>query len=58
MKLISLSKGFISMVDDEDYEFLSQFKWYATESGYACFYNNKEIQQTGIIKESEKSSSR
>jgi HNH endonuclease len=36
MKLIPLSggKGF-AQVDDEDYEFLSQFKWTLTAKGYA-----------------------
>lgn len=29
MKLIPLSKGMFAMVDDEDFEYLSQFKWQA-----------------------------
>lgn len=29
MKLITLTKGYSTMVDDEDYELLSQWKWHA-----------------------------
>ena len=41
MKEISLTKGYNTLVDDEDYERVSQFKWYAAESWqhaqvYAC----------------------
>lgn len=33
MKAIQLNKGFVTIVDDEDYEYLSQWKWYATNQG-------------------------
>ncbi len=29
MKSIELTQGLVTLVDDEDYDFLSQFKWYA-----------------------------
>jgi hypothetical protein len=39
MKLISLSQGKHAMVDDEDYDFLMQWKWYAriAVGGYASY---------------------
>lgn len=33
MKEIQLSKGFVTVVDDEDYEYLSQWKWKAIDKG-------------------------
>lgn len=35
MKLISLTQGKFAKVDDEDFEWLNQWKWYCKE-GYAC----------------------
>jgi hypothetical protein len=37
MKLIPLSKGQFAQVDDEDYDYLMQWKWYATK-GYSGYY--------------------
>jgi len=34
-RLISLTKGKFTIVDDEDYEWLSQWKWHYNNGGYA-----------------------
>lgn len=35
MRLIPLTQGKFAIVDDEDYDYLSQFKWSVTSTGYA-----------------------
>jgi hypothetical protein len=34
MREIPLTHGLVALVDDEDYEWLSQFKWYAVRTDY------------------------
>lgn len=48
MKTIALTRGFEAIVDDEDFEYLSQFKWHFNSHGYAA--------RTIYIKDSSKKS--
>lgn len=44
MKLLSLTQGKVAIVDDEDFDFLNQWKWY-NANGYAA---RKKYERVGI----------
>ena len=37
MKEISLTQGYIALIDDEDYEIVAQYKWYPRKHGKTCY---------------------
>lgn len=37
MREIPLTKGYVALVDDEDYEDVSRFKWYAVVKGHGVY---------------------
>lgn len=47
MKTIALSKGLKTLVDDEDFDFLNQWKWCADSKGYAMRTTRRS--ETGTI---------
>lgn len=52
MKEIQLSKGMVALVSDEDYEYLSQWKWSVSQEGrgtkwYAIRWSQKHEQGNG-----------
>ena len=49
MKEIPLTQGKVALVDDEDYDYLMQWKWCATKD-YNTYYANRE----GSVKEDNK----
>lgn len=40
-KELPLTKGYVAIVDDEDYEWLNQWSWCANESGYNVYGRRK-----------------
>lgn len=47
MKLIPLTQGLFAKVDDEDYDFLMQWKWYAGFTGKDYYAQRKETVENG-----------
>jgi len=43
MKTILLTQGKMALVSDQDYKFLSRFKWYANRTPYGSFYARARI---------------
>ncbi len=46
MKLIPLTQGKFAQVDDEDYDYLNQWKWYTTKN-HKTFYAARHIRING-----------
>jgi hypothetical protein len=45
-KEIPLTKGYVALVDDDDFDWLSQFKWHISHDGYAVRTRYLEEQKT------------
>ncbi|WP_174958564.1 AP2 domain-containing protein [Burkholderia aenigmatica] len=48
MKEIALSRGLVALVDDEDYEVVSRYKWTATTNQYAYRTESDDGRQVGF----------
>ena len=47
MREIQLTRGLVALVDDDDHEWLSQWKWYALEGNNGRFYAGRGIRIDG-----------
>jgi hypothetical protein len=45
MPLIQLTRGMVTVVDDEDYEWASGIRWCASEGRYGCFYASHAVRE-------------
>lgn len=48
MKLIPLTRGLFAQVDDEDFEYLSQYSWHASDSSLKHTYAVTQIDGAGV----------
>ena len=48
MKLIPLTQGMYTLVDNIDYEYLSQFKWHANKTPFGSYYARGRINGVAI----------
>ena len=55
MKQIILAKGYVALIDDEDYELVSKYKWYFHNNGYARTSHGKTYMHRLIMNVNDKS---
>ena len=48
MKEIDLSNGMTALIDDEDYDYLMQWKWYAYKNSYGSFRAMRANGKVGV----------